>query len=209
LNVLLSLQTQDEIKTFALKAVQGRPRVERPQRASVPSVPSVPPPPSRGATGSSSGLAPTISQPDDSSMRSGSVQDDTKKKSRFGALKRLGTVAGGRKRESKQPSQLAPMSESPERKSRSPFNSLGGRFGKSKGMTELEPPAETPTRERLDRHCAWVARCSKHQTSPSSRPARAQFKGMTLGHRSTAPHLLLAMHRNWQLQSSTAATKAT
>ncbi|KAK0914170.1 Suppressor of Profilin deletion [Friedmanniomyces endolithicus] len=127
LNVLLSLQTQDEIKTFALKAVQGRPRVERPQRASVPSVPSVPPPPSRGATGSSSGLAPTISQPDDSSMRSGSVQDDTKKKSRFGALKRLGTVAGGRKRESKQPSQLAPMSESPERKSRSPFNSLGGR----------------------------------------------------------------------------------
>ncbi|KAK0945741.1 Suppressor of Profilin deletion [Friedmanniomyces endolithicus] len=148
LNVLLSLQTQDEIKTFALKAVQGRPRAERPQRASVPSLPSGPPPPSRGATGSSSGLAPTISQPDDSSMRSGSMQDDTKKKSRFGALKRLGTVAGGRKRESKQPAQLPPMSESPERKSRSPFNSLGGRFGKSKGMTELEPPAETPTRER-------------------------------------------------------------
>ncbi|KAK4947105.1 Suppressor of Profilin deletion [Elasticomyces elasticus] len=145
LNVLLSLQTEDEIKTFAIKAVQGRPQVERQQRTSVPSAPI----PSRTATASSSGLAPTISQQDDSSMRSGSMQEDTKKKSRFGALKRLGTVAGGRKnRESKQPSQLAPMSESPERKSRSPFNSLGNRFGKLKGMTELEPPLETPTRER-------------------------------------------------------------
>ncbi|KAK3116465.1 Suppressor of Profilin deletion [Teratosphaeriaceae sp. CCFEE 6253] len=145
LNVLLSLQTEDEIKTFALKAVQGRPRAERAPR---PSVPIAPPLPSRGATQSSLGLAPSVSQPDDDSMRSGSVQEDTKKKSRFGALKRLGTVANRSKRESKLPATLTPMSESPERKSRSPFNSLGGRFGKSKGMTELEPPTDTPTRER-------------------------------------------------------------
>ncbi|TKA83686.1 hypothetical protein B0A55_00264 [Friedmanniomyces simplex] len=170
LNVLLSLQTQDEIKTFALKAVQGRPRVERAQRPSVPSLP----PPSRGATGSSSGLAPTISQPDDSSMRSGSVQEDTKKKSRFGALKRLGTVAGNRKRESKLPSTLTPMSESPERKSRSPFNSFGGRFGKSKGMTELEPPVETPTRERprsplrMGSEMFEPSKVTEQPTSPSS-----------------------------------------
>lgn len=140
LNVLLSLQTEDEIKTFALKAVQGKPRIERPQRPSVPTPSRAPP--------SSSTLTPTISQPDDESTRSGSVQED-KKKSRFSGLKRLGTVVGGRKRESKQPATLEPMAESPERKSRaSPFNSFSNRLGRSRDTPSLEPPQETPSRER-------------------------------------------------------------
>lgn len=149
LNVLLSLQTEDEIKTFALKAVQGKSRIERSQRTSVPSAPI----PSRAtpsrAAPSSSSLTPTMSQPDDESTRSGSLQED-KKKSRFGGLKRLGTVVGGRKnRESRVPQTLAPMAESPERKQKSsPFNSLGNRFGRSRDAPSLEPPMETPSRER-------------------------------------------------------------
>lgn len=141
LNVLLSLQTEDEIKTFALRAVQGQALAGRSQpRGSVTA-------PSRSSTGFSA-AAPATLQHDDASQRSGSVQEE-KKKSRFSALKRIGTVAGGRKRESKIPAGTLPTtSESPERKSKSPFNSLGGRFGKSKGMTELEPPAETPSRDR-------------------------------------------------------------
>ncbi|KAK5124530.1 hypothetical protein LTR85_001747 [Meristemomyces frigidus] len=142
LNVLLSLQTEDEIKTFALKAVQGK---SRPQRQHRPSIPT--PSASRAPPTSFSALSPTMSQPDDTSQRSGSMQEE-KKKSRFGGLKRLGTVVGGKKRESKQPS-LEPMAESPDRRSKaSPFNSFSNRLGRSKGAPALEPPQETPSRER-------------------------------------------------------------
>ncbi|KAK4548817.1 hypothetical protein LTR36_008590 [Oleoguttula mirabilis] len=142
LNVLLSLQTEDEIKTFALRTLQSKPRAERQHRPSLPT-----PTGSRAPPTSFSALSPTMSQPDDGSQRSGSMQEE-KKKSRFGGLKRLGTVVGGKKRESKQPS-LEPMAESPERKSKaSPFNSFSNRLGRSKASPTLEPPRETPLRER-------------------------------------------------------------
>lgn len=49
----------------------------------------------------------------------------------------------GRRRESKQPQQLAAMSESPERKPKSsPFNSFRGRLGSSKETPTLAPPGE-------------------------------------------------------------------
>ncbi|KAK3671815.1 Suppressor of Profilin deletion [Recurvomyces mirabilis] len=147
LNVLLSLQTEDEIRTFALRSVQGKPRpASRAPRPSVPTTPSA----SRAPTGNSNTLAPTLSQSDNISQRSGSVQED-KKKSRFGgALKRLGTTVGGRKRESRMPPGLAPMAESPEKKSKSPFNSIGGRFGKQKhqNLDDIETSVDTPSRER-------------------------------------------------------------
>ncbi|KAF2772682.1 hypothetical protein EJ03DRAFT_324672 [Teratosphaeria nubilosa] len=153
LNVLLSLQTEDEIKTFALKVASARPSPQsRPRRqSSLPaalaaasasrSTPTRPPP-------AQSGLTPTISRPDDGeSQRSGSVQEE-KKKSRFGGLKRLGTVVGGKRKEGKAPQTLAPMAETPEKKSKSsPFSSFGGRLGKNKEPS-LEPPQESPSRER-------------------------------------------------------------
>ena len=147
LNVLLSLQTEDEIQTFVLKTVQGSTRPERIQRSSIPS-PAVPTSASsfRGPPTSLNALAPTMSQADDMSQRSGSVQEE-KKKSRFGGLKRLGTVVGGRKRESKLPSGLDSMAESPERKAKSsPFNSFSGRLGRSRPTPSLEPSQETPRR---------------------------------------------------------------
>ena len=183
LNVLLSLQTEDEIKTFALKAVQGKPRLERAQRPSVPT-------PSRAGP-SSSGLVPTISHPDDASQRSASVQEE-KKKSRFGGLKRLGTVVGGKKRDrqSQQPSSLAPMAESPERKPKtSPFNSFSGRLGKSKESPALDPPQETPSRQRPRSPLrlgsevmeqSYAARNMTSSPTPVQRPEpTAQVNGMS------------------------------
>ena len=140
LNILLNVETADEIKTFALKAVQGKPRLAQTQRSSV-ATPSRAPAPA---------LTPTMSQPDAnedrSSERSNSVQE---KKGPLKGLKRFGTVLRG-KRESKQPQQLAPMAESPERQSRpSPLNSFSSRFGRSKEQTPtLSPPMEESPRQR-------------------------------------------------------------
>ncbi|KAH9837460.1 Muniscin C-terminal mu homology domain [Teratosphaeria destructans] len=155
LNVLLSLQTEDEIKTFALKVASARPTPQsRPHRQS--SLPAGLGAASASASRSTpmrappvqSGLTPTMSRPDDGeSQRSGSVQEE-KKKSRFGGLKRLGTVVSGKRKEGKAPQTLAPMTETPEKKSKSsPFSSFGGRIGKNKEPS-LEPPQESPSRER-------------------------------------------------------------
>ncbi|RMY44321.1 hypothetical protein D0865_10633 [Hortaea werneckii] len=138
LNVLLSMQTEDEIKTFTLKAAQGRLRAERPHRPSVPT-------PSRAAP--PSGLqTPTAAPAEDESQRSESIPDD-KRRSKF--LNRMGTVLKGKRGKDKAPAQLEPMSESPERKPKaSPFGgSFGNRLGKSKNST-LDAPDDSSTRDR-------------------------------------------------------------
>ena len=146
LNVLLNVETADEIKTFALKAVQGRPTLSatRNQRSSLST-------PSRAQqSASASNLTPAISQPEEelTSQRSSSVQEE-KQKGRLKGLKRLGTVMG-RRRESKiPPGALPPTSESPERKTRpSPLNSFG-RLGRSRDNTPtLATTQEVSPRER-------------------------------------------------------------
>lgn len=132
LNILLSVETADEIKTFALNAVER-------SAAQPSSTPAMPPPPSRSATVASS-LGRTTSHA--SEEVDGSIAPLPEKKDKFKGLKRLGTVMG-RRRESKQPQQLAAMSESPERKPKSsPFNSFSGRLGRSKETPTLAPPSE-------------------------------------------------------------------
>jgi len=61
LNVLLNVETRDEITTFALKAVQEKPTLANRKRSSV-STPMRSPP---TTSGSSSGLTPTVSRPED------------------------------------------------------------------------------------------------------------------------------------------------
>ena len=80
LNVILNVEVADEIKTFALKAVQSKPTLGRNQRNSIAT-------PSRALTSSASSvtpsaLTPSMSQPDDEfdSPRSGFVQEDKQKK---------------------------------------------------------------------------------------------------------------------------------
>lgn len=142
LNVLLNVETADEIKTFALKAPQTRPTLGRPKRNSFATPSRSLPPPSA----SYSALTPTSTLPDNDQL---SALPEDKQKGRLKGLKRLGTVMG-RRRESKIPAGLPSTSESPERKSRpSPFTSLSGRFGRSKEETPtLGSVSEASPRER-------------------------------------------------------------
>ena len=145
LNVLLNVETKDEITTFALRAIEQRPTPVEKKRGSV-STPMRPPP----TTAGSSSLAPSISrlEEDGTSQRAESIPEE-KQKGRLKGLRRLGTVMGRKNRESKYGSPLPTTSESPERKSKaSPFNSFAGRLGRSKDTPTLEPMQETSPRQR-------------------------------------------------------------
>ena len=140
LNVLLSVETADEINSFAMKAAQGKMSSPRPQqRRSVAPVPS-------------GGLISQIpsnsrSQEDLGAVRTTST-DDIKQKGRFKGLKRFGTVMG-RKRDSKMPADVSSPSESPASQSRpSPLNSLGNRFRSRDTAPTLATMQETSPRER-------------------------------------------------------------
>lgn len=134
LNVLLSVETADEVKAFALNTAERSATLGS-------STPAMPPPPSRSATVASS-LGRTTSHASEEVDGTIAPLPEKKEKGAFKGLKRLGTVMG-RRRESKQPQQLAPMSESPERKPKSsPFNSFSGRLGRSKDTPSLAAPTE-------------------------------------------------------------------
>lgn len=147
LNVILNVETADEIKTFALKAVQNKPTLGRAQRNSV-ATPSRALPSSSSSVGPAS-LTPTAPQTEDdyTSQRSGSLPED-KQKGRLKGLRRFGTVMS--RRQSKTPSTLPTTSESPERKQRpSAFSSLSGRFGRSRDdAPTLDSLQETSPRQR-------------------------------------------------------------
>jgi hypothetical protein len=169
LNILLSVETADEIKTFALNAVERSAT----QTSSAPVIP----PPSRSATVASS-LGRTASHASEQDDGSIAPLPEKKEKGAFKGLKRLGTVMG-RRRESKQPQQLAAMSESPERKPKSsPFNSFSSRLGKSKETPTLAPPGEqqrprSPLRMGSEIMEAQPERISQEPRSPS--PPRGRY----------------------------------
>lgn len=171
LNILLSVETADEVKTFALHAVENR---SAPQASS--SAAAMPPPPSRSATVASS-LGRSMSHASEEADGSIAPLPERKEKGAFKGLKRLGTVMG-RRRESKQPQQLSAMSESPERKPKSsPFNSLSSRLGRSKDTPNLAPPDEqqrprSPLRMGSEIMEAQPERLSAEPRSPS--PARGR-----------------------------------
>ncbi|TKX26967.1 hypothetical protein C1H76_0721 [Elsinoe australis] len=143
LNVLLTVETADEIKTFAMRTGSGeRPSTARRPQAvqQSPSVSSLQPVPAAGPSD------------DRASQRSDSVSDlPTPKADKPRGLRRLGTVLG-RRRESKIPSGAGRIAESPERTpdkraSRLPnsstFSSFSNRMGRSRdAVPTLEPPRE-------------------------------------------------------------------
>lgn len=156
LNVLLGVETGDEIRSFAQRAPQMKPTL-RPKRNSIatPSRGLAPPP----SNASASALTPTLSQENEDLYGTPSAgPSEEKAKGRLKGLRRLGTVMG-RKRESKiPPGALPSTSESPERKQRpSPFNSLSGRLGRSR--------ENAPTLSSLQ------------ETSPSQRPSEPMRLG--------------------------------
>ncbi|KAM0719037.1 hypothetical protein Q7P37_004942 [Cladosporium fusiforme] len=166
LNILLNVETADEIKTFALHAVENRPTT---QASSAPTMP----PPSRSATAASS-LGRTTSHASEENNQPLAPLPEKKEKGALKGLKRLGTVMG-RRRESKHPQQLQAMSESPERKPKSsPFNSFRGRLGSSKDTPALAPPSEE------HRPSSPLRAGSEIMEPPSGRPSQEP--------RSPSPH---------------------
>ncbi|KAK5170863.1 hypothetical protein LTR04_002599 [Oleoguttula sp. CCFEE 6159] len=169
LNVLLNVETADEIKTFALKMSGSKPRTERQGSASTPRTER-----QRSSIAPAANLAPiapTASADERLSQRSGSVQEQ-KQSGGLSGLKRLGTVLG--RRRDKAPS------VSPERKTRpdlgSKFSSFGSRMGgRSKDMpSPMEAPQETtPSFRRqspLDRRTSTPSR--QADSSPTPRDKR-------------------------------------
>lgn len=142
LNILLSVETADEIKTFALRTSSSEPRpasaISRPQTLQ-----------SSASAMTLSPATPSAYADDRASQRSDSVSELPTPKPR--GLRRLGTVLS-RRRESKIPAGAGRISESPERatpdrKSRLPhsatFSSFSRSIGKSRdNVLGLEPPQE-------------------------------------------------------------------
>ncbi|KAF2174260.1 hypothetical protein M409DRAFT_16524 [Zasmidium cellare ATCC 36951] len=144
LNVLLNVETHDEIKTFAIRTLSKPRPTETPRSNRMSVVPGMGGgSASRTGTSSSNALAPIASNDDQTSQFSGNTPESSKKGGLKG-LKRLGTVMS--RRNSKQPSTLPSTSESPERKSRlpGPF----GRLGRNKDSYSLEPPQEERSSRR-------------------------------------------------------------
>ena len=149
LNVLLNVETSDEIKSFAQRAPQMKPTL-RSQRNSITTPSRSLPPPA--ASAGSSALTPTLSQDEDLYTVPSSAGSEDKQKGRLKGLRRLGTVMG--RRSSKTPAGTLPSTaespERPERKQRpTPFNSLSGRFGRSReNAPTLDSLQETSPRQR-------------------------------------------------------------
>ncbi|KAI5211707.1 hypothetical protein AUEXF2481DRAFT_29759 [Aureobasidium subglaciale EXF-2481] len=134
LNILLNIETADEIKTYALRVASGDivPKEKPRSRQSMFIPPS---------------LAPSTQHDDSASVRSGPAPVDQLPESKGkqkGGLKRLGTLLG---RNKNRDSKIIPnrASESPERKPSRPsaFNSLSSRFGRNNDLpTPLEENEE-------------------------------------------------------------------
>ncbi|KAI2831311.1 hypothetical protein CBS147321_2703 [Aspergillus niger] len=164
LNVLLNVETADEIKTFAAKVNGGRPVVPRRQQTTSP--PPVAP------------LSPPPRLQDDAasqrSEHSGPVRTPPAPEPRhntpLGGLKRLGTVMN-RRRSIVQPSSAGPFFS--DKKHRSPFASF--RRGDSR---ELQIP-ETPT-EGMERPSTAMSTQDTEPAGVSSEPHEHEsFTGAT------------------------------
>lgn len=154
LNVLLNVETADEISTFALRSMNAKPTKTQ-QRASY-----MPPlntstssaGPSRGATN------------DAASEVSGSTPEP--KKGFAKGLKRFGTVMS-RKRESKMPANLPSTAESPDEK---PKKTSRFGLGRSKDSYGMDPPQEE-TSSSLQRPRSPLRMGSEILESPVSQDA--------------------------------------
>ncbi|KAI9830840.1 MAG: hypothetical protein M1819_005365 [Sarea resinae] len=158
LNVLLNVETADEIKTYALRTVDGRAREQR-QRSRAPTAtpvsPPTPAPPIDDGASERSGTS-------GNATRSGSVHEQ--RHTGFSGIKRLGTVLG-RRRQS-----IAPYGRtaSPDKRSGPNFG-FGGRNNTSR---DAPPPLPSPHQS------------TQNLPSPAAREERhmSRFPGLSLRH---------------------------
>ncbi|GAB7360965.1 hypothetical protein MBLNU230_g0948t1 [Neophaeotheca triangularis] len=186
LNILLNVETADEIKAFAIRASEGRPPPSREASA-----------PMRYPNAGPSSSNVDLPGEEVSRQRSESAQQEKPEKEKKGAfkgLKRLGTVMG-RKRESKMPSQLPAVSDSPERKQGRPsaFNSFSSRLGRNRDTQILEPPAESPASKRpssplrMGSEAMEPPQQSQEMPSPQARDVNERVNGTSTMHENMAP----------------------
>ncbi|KAF2478175.1 uncharacterized protein BDR25DRAFT_338818 [Lindgomyces ingoldianus] len=152
LNVLLNIETADEIKTFSLKMQSGeKPRTSRkPSSVSTPSRNLAPPP-----------ASPAHQADDQTSQKSGSAHEPAPKHGGgFQSLKRFGTVIGRRK--SNHPYGRA---LSPERKSASNLGGPFSGFGKGK-QREIHPAGSSDRPVSPARRLSLTPRLSDSSSSP-------------------------------------------
>lgn len=154
LNVLLNVETVDEIKAFSLKTQSGKLKPERKHsNISTPSRSLAPPP-----------TTPSTQADDGSSQRSGSVQEV--KHGGLHSLKRFGTVLG-RRRQSTHP---YGRSMSPERKSSSNLGATFASFGNRGKLKEGSHPSPS------DRPVSPARRLSENRSTPRASDASSSPK---------------------------------
>lgn len=187
LNVLLNVETADEIKAFVIRTSEGRPPTSRDTSTPVRQP---------YANANSSNLDLPGEEP--SRQRSGSTQQDKpaekEKKGPLKGLKRLGTVMG-RRRESKMPAQLPSVSDSPERKQSRPsaLNSFSSRIGRNRDTQILEPPTESPGSRRpssplrMGSEAMEPPQQSQELPSPSARDLNENVNGTSTMPENVAP----------------------
>ena len=160
LNALLTVETADEIKTFAARNNGGRSSVSRARRQSTSAASSsLPvPPPSRGARDNAS-LTPAISR-ERPPMPPPPPVPDSGRGSAFGGLKRLGTVMGRRKSSTNTATVKASEKPKKSRASFAPFR----RENSSRSFQEVSSPQEgglTPVRSQ-----------EEERSQPAAEPTR-------------------------------------
>ncbi|KAF2795344.1 hypothetical protein K505DRAFT_324123 [Melanomma pulvis-pyrius CBS 109.77] len=172
LNVLLNIDTADEIQTWSLKMRSGeRPQPGRkPSSISTPSRNLAPPPPS----------TPSIQTEDSRSQKSGSVQE-AKHTGGLQSLKRFGTVLG-RRRQSVHPYGRA---LSPERKSSSNLGTSFGGFGKGKSKEREPPGSSSGPPASPSRRLSLTPRASDASSSPKQTRRSIGDKANGIGHDSS------------------------
>jgi hypothetical protein len=181
LNILLNVETQDEIATFAIKSTANVPRATQSRSSNRASfaVPSL----SIGRSNqgpSATDLAPIPSNTE-SAPNQGDASINEKEKEKKGplkGLKRLGTVMG--RRSSKVPAgALPPTTETPERKSK------GSRFGlgRSKSSYSTDQEQENPSQRPPLPHVGSEILDEEPETSraPTRTEDRSLYNGSASG----------------------------
>jgi hypothetical protein len=174
LNILLNVETQDEIATFVIKSTSIVPRATQSRSSNRASfaVPSL----SIGRSNqgpSATDLAPIPSNPEASSSQQDVSINEKEKKGPLKGLKRLGTVMG--RRSSKVPAgALPPMAETPERKSKSSRFGLG----RSKSSYSDQEPESSSSRPPLPHVGSEIL---DEEPEPTRAPTRTEDRSLYNG----------------------------
>ncbi|KAI9875662.1 MAG: hypothetical protein M1830_008136 [Pleopsidium flavum] len=135
LNVLLNVETADEINAFAVRTAGGRPGIAPRQKSKSTTGGTLSPPPSTGLVDDG---ASERSGTSGGAGRPGSGQEQ--RHGGLGGLKRLGTVIGRRRQSTKTSTQSSGRATSPEKRTLGAFSSPFRRGDSTRDMATIPSP---------------------------------------------------------------------